>query len=444
MPTLTRHWYGSNPALDALPGLEAATSGADKIIDLKGGRHVLGERHLSLQDHSYVIRNGTLADGEVLIGPRIDARRIEFRNVNFSNVKLRCGDELACELRFIDCAGLEGCSIQADRLLFTRAKTIQNTDLTARELTLEDCWSLQGTGTTGIAVAGTVRLSARDASPRTKLRGLDFKGGGGSLHLDRASVRECSIRGKYESVRLLHTDFTDCKVIGAATRWHEEDVTHKAEDKRSGRWDVDVSGDLALKEVSFDALTVNSEVIANQCEDRSSVDIQNAHVDNEWELLRDNYSGTLLAFHLMFLLAFVAPLFSKIAAAAGFAGLSLQSRLIGGQEAWPTIAVWEILLFGFYGRESVLGWWHAFLTVALLIYNVGRIYLTVTIVKLRSREEHLSVQRFRRARPAAAKYEFKILVHRFIMRPLFLLAILSAGWKIWDAVKLHIPIPPGT
>ncbi|MCA8947671.1 MAG: hypothetical protein KDB29_15660, partial [Planctomycetes bacterium] len=111
------------------------------------------------------------------------------------------------------------------------------------------------------------------------------------------------------------------------------------------------------------------------------------------------------------------------------------------EQQYDTIPVWEILLFGFYGMKSMAGWTHAGLTIALLVYNLARVWLTVGIVKLRSREEHLSMQRFRRARPAARKYEIKSLVHRFVMQPLFVLATCSALWKIWDAIQMQIPVP---
>jgi hypothetical protein len=445
MPSITSQWFGTRTSFDTINGVEVAESSADKIIDLKGQHHTLGELHLDLQRHSYVIRNGTLAGGNILVGPRVDARRITFQHVTLQDVTLRCLDEVETQVRFTDCNGIENCSIQAEQILANRCKMLQQVELVARKLEVEDCWALQADEPVVLPVSGEVRVTNREEQPRAKLRNLEFKGAGGRLVLQRASLRGCTISGDLGSVRIERSDFHNCRLVAKAHQWYEEETTHEADSRKSGNWAAEVSGGLTLNEVSFDTLTVDSEVIANQCEDRSSVDIQNAFVDNEWEVLRDNYSGTLLAFHLMFLLAFIAPLLSKMFMAMGAAGLSgLVTKIpFLKAEEYDTVPVWQVLLFGFKGMNSVVGWIHAGLTVALLVYNMARVWLTVTIVKLRSREEHLTMQSFRRARPAARKYEIKSLVHRFLMRPLFLLAIISACWKIWDAIQMQIPVPKG-
>ncbi|MCA8914103.1 MAG: hypothetical protein KDB90_01725 [Planctomycetes bacterium] len=441
MTSLTRSWYGSRAPLENMASV-AGTS-AEKVLDLKGAKHTAGEVHLDIQDHFYVIQNGALSDGDILIGPRIDGRRVVFRNVNLTNVTIRCTEELAVEVAFENCNEINGCRITADQITLTDCRVLENLTLEARELVMRDCWSLHAPERHVVPAAGTVRLDAAAANPRIKLRNIEFKGGGGHLSLSRVSMRQCFITGDYESVRLARADLHNCKLTAKTIRWEEDTVTHKADDRRKGNWAIEVQGSLKLNEVSFETLTVDSEVIANQAEDRSSVDIQNAYVDNEWESLRDNYSGTLLAFHLIFLLAFIAPLLSKVALAAGAAGLSGLALKIPflHEQKYDQVPVWQILLFGFHAMDSLIGWWHCFLTIALLVYNIARLYLTISIVKLRSREEHLTIQHFRRARPAPGKYATKALVHRYIMKPLFVLALSSALWKLWDAIQMQIPVP---
>jgi hypothetical protein len=135
---------------------------------------------------------------------------------------------------------------------------------------------------------------------------------------------------------------------------------------------------------------------------------------------------------------------TKILLAAGAAGASSLAVNVPwvSEQKYDTVPLWEVLLFGFYGMDTLIGWFHAVLTIALLVYNMLRVYLTVTIVKLRSREEHLSMLRFRRARPAFYKYTLKSLVHRFLMKPLLFLAVISALWKLWDAVQMQVPVIP--
>jgi hypothetical protein len=444
MTTLTRQWFGTRALIDTLKGVGATAASAERVIDLRGETHTVGEIHLDIQDHFYTVQNGTLADADILIGPRVDGRRVTFRNVNLRNVSIECADELAIEVSFIDCNGLEKCRINADQITITNCRMVESTELNARSLVLEDCWAVQSSSPLIIPVAGDVRVTAGKANPRTKLRNVDFKGDNGRLMIHHASPRECMVSGEFEFVSIHDSDLENCRLVARASSWQENGVTHRADDKKSGIWAAEVKGELVLKEVDLAVLTVDSEVIANQCEDRSSVDLQHAFVDNEWEVLRDNYSGTLLAFHLLFLLAFIAPLMTKILLAAGAAGASSLAITVPllQEQKYETMPLWEVLLFGFYGMHSVIGWIHAVLTVALLIYNLLRVYLTVTIVKLRSREEHLSMQRFRRARPAAHKYTVKSLVHRFLMKPLLFLAVTSALWKLWDAVQMQVPIIP--
>lgn len=443
MTSLTHTWFGSRAPIDAV-GVVMADA-AERVIDLKGEKRALGEVHLDITGHFYSIRNGSLSDGDILVGPRVEGRRVTFRNVNLNHVTIRCADELALELVFEACGEIRNCRIQAEQVTLRECRVTEDTTLDARVLVVRDCWSLQAGKPMVIPATGDVRVESGAANPRTRLRNLEIRGGGGHLSLNGASLRDCRVTGNFASVTLRNTDLQDCRLTAGAAAWAESSVTHKANDRRAGIWAAEVQGELKLKDVSFEGLTVDSEVIANQCEDRSSVDLQNAFVDNEWEVLRDNYSGTLLAFHLMFLLAFIAPLVTKMAMAAGAAGLSGLALNIPflKEQKYEMIPVWEILLFGFYGMDSLLGWTHATLTIALLLYNVARVYLTVSIVKLRSREEHLAMQRFRRARPAVWKYQGKILVHRIIMQPLFLLAVISALWKVWDAIKMQVPIPAG-
>ena len=441
MTSLTRHWYGTRAPLEKVASVNGTD--AERVLDLKGAKHVLGEAHLDLQDHFYVVQNGSLSDGDILIGPRIEGRRVVFRNVNFDNVSIACTDELDAEIVFEGCGELRNCRIQGDRISLRECRVMEDVQLDARELALTDCWSLQAANRQVIPAAGVVRFASGSGTPRTKLRNLEFKGGGGRLYLNRASFKQCFITGAYESVSLSHCDLHNCRVTASASQWEEISTSHKADDRRKGSWAAEVKGALKLDEVTFETLTVDSEVIANQAEDRSSVDIQNAFVDNEWEVLRDNYSGTLLAFHLMYLLAFIAPLISKIILAAGAAsaaGLALKIPFLKEQQ-YETVAVWQVLLFGFYGTDSLVGWTHALLTIALLVYNLSRVYLTVSIVKLRSREEHLTIQHFRRARPAPGKYATKSLIHNLLMKPLFVLATGAALWKLWDAIQMQIPVP---
>lgn len=441
MTTIQSKWY-SGASFESLKGVDGEVSGAEKIVDLKGAKLSIDEVFLDVSAHSYLIRNGTLTDGSIIIGPPTRARRVKFANVNLERVSVTCVEELRADLEFIECFGVSRCTIQADTVRFIRCKMLENTELQARKLTVEDCWGLRCDELTTLVVADEVRVTSSESSPRAKIRNVEFKGTGGKLMLDRTGVRGSRLRGSFERVSFMHADFDNCSIRGSCADWRETEVVHRADRKGGGDWNPVLNGPLKLHDVTFETVTVDTATLANFCEDLRTVDIQNARVDSEWEVLRDNYSGTLLAFHLLFLLAFVAPLATKLVVYAGAAGANFGAVGLGADD-WDYEIVWRVLLFGLYDHGTLTGWLHAGLTFALLVYNVGRVYLTVTIVKLRAREEHLSAQRFRRARPAGRRYRLKYLVHQWVMGPLFWLALVSALWKVWDAISLKIPVPPG-
>ena len=88
------------------------------------------------------------------------------------------------------------------------------------------------------------------------------------------------------------------------------------------------------------------------------------------------------------------------------------------------------LLVGADGR-----WWTVALAIALLLYNLARALLTYRIALLRDAEERSGYT------PALRSYRQLMTIHRFVMRPLIVIAIISFGYHlaIWLSKTVQLP-----
>lgn len=113
--------------------------------------------------------------------------------------------------------------------------------------------------------------------------------------------------------------------------------------------------------------------------------IRDIHIEGNagdpWSVLRRSYSGPWFFFHLLFLLAFLAPYIGRafaLSATSDATGL-IADRLPGGE--LPTIPAWRVLV----GLHEA--WWVFALAIVLFLYNVLRAVLTFQVGMLRDAEE---------------------------------------------------------
>jgi uncharacterized protein YjbI with pentapeptide repeats len=159
---------------------------------------------------------------------------------------------------------------------------------------------------------------------------------------------------------------------------------------------------------------------------------------NHWLQLRREYSGARMVFNILLLLAFFVPLIAR----AGFwigvnrlqsHELHLQSHEFGRMslclaarcEEW---SVWELAL---RRNESLAAFT---LAVALLAYNVLRLWLTWRVGPLREEEERSGHT------PQRVDYNGLWIAHR-IIRILFWLAITSLVWHAFQWLGITVSLP---
>ena len=148
-------------------------------------------------------------------------------------------------------------------------------------------------------------------------------------------------------------------------------------------------------------------------------DITNARFSprakDPWSVLRRNYTGPLMLFNLLFLLAFLVPYAAR---AAIWTGVNrIQDRLdltaLGPIEEWP---LWMLLI----GWDK--GITYAGTAIILIAYNLLRATLTWWLAQLRDTEERSGFA------PTWNSYKHSFWAHHYFLRYVFWLAVLSFLW----------------
>ncbi|MDC1142843.1 hypothetical protein OAU50_07100 [Planctomycetota bacterium] len=176
------------------------------------------------------------------------------------------------------------------------------------------------------------------------------------------------------------------------------------------------------------------------CLDRSHLDLSDADYIDQWNILRDTYTGARFFINLLFLVMYCLPLLSKVALYWGMGAIENSSGrgdLI--PEGWVERSVADILFFGTSGNETVR-WSYFVLAMSVLIYQVLRLYLTIRVSSLREREEHMDAKGYKNTRPPYDRLTGPYVLHRF-MKSLLFLSMISVVWRLAEVlfITLHVP-----
>jgi len=144
-----------------------------------------------------------------------------------------------------------------------------------------------------------------------------------------------------------------------------------------------------------------------------------------WSRLRRIYTGHRGAIILLLSLVSFLPQIYKV--------LHWELVLTTGepQARWTIILGFSKDVFGLN-----LGFAFFMLTVALLLYNGLRLFLTMTVLGLRYEEERSNHAPFK------VEYERIWIVHKWVLRPMMILALLSIVWRIGAFLLGEVPVPP--
>lgn len=226
-----------------------------------------------------------------------------------------------------------------------------------------------------------------------------------------SEVTDFFFKGKCKNLDLSHSYFS----------------SHKRKDSI---WDIKIEKSANCPKTIFHMVEVNPFYLATKCDDKSSLDLTSAWLVDDWSRLRKHYSGVSL--FIVFLLSFVffLPLFTQ----SYF--LILSSKIDPSVLNIKQIPLWESILFG--GKEGLKAVIYCLMTIILFTYNSLRIYMTISISKLREEEKFLGDSNFQLVSIHPEKYRFQILIDK-VLNYLFYIALIYGVLKLWDTLQILVP-----
>lgn len=195
-------------------------------------------------------------------------------------------------------------------------------------------------------------------------------------------------------------------------------------------WDKKVAKTINCTQTIFDNVKLNPFYFVTKCTDKSQIDLSRATLIDNWSRLRKKYAG--LSLFIVFFLSFLffLPIFTH-----SFLLLTISKAEIQVQ-IFDKIPLWKVLLFG--GKEGISALGYSILTIVLVLYNIGRVYMTISISKLREEETFLKDSNFNLAAIHHEKYKGQLVLDR-ILSLMFWLSVAYSLLKLWDTLVILVP-----
>lgn len=279
-------------------------------------------------------------------------------------------------------------------------------------------------------------------------------GRGTSTHEDHIRGEGCSathiaFEGSADVFEFKASYFWESKVHIRAGRWKQVQCKHSVHPKRKrgfwvrqnswpSEWTPGVLGECELDYVDFEDCLVDTRLLSDRCQNLDRVRLLRCTSTDRWEELRDSYSGAMMALHLGLVGAYLVTLLVRIGAYSSFsAAFALREFDLQG---WREVPVLQLVAFGFNEPWSPLANINLVTLVLVLLYQLLRAFITVRVVKLRAREDHLQVQGFKSCRPAHEQFAWLLRLH-FLNWWLMTVALLSLLFKLVDILLTHAWVP---
>jgi hypothetical protein len=200
-------------------------------------------------------------------------------------------------------------------------------------------------------------------------------------------------------------------------------------------WDKEVTQTAIFRSAIFDKTSLNPYYFSTKCKDKSTLDLSGAIFIDDWSKLRKKYSGLSLFIVFLLTITFFLPfVFETI-------GLLISTKLTNLSMSKfaeiPTTPLWQLLFFG--GREGTAKLVYCATTSLLVLYNITRLLLTISIAKLREEEQFLSDAGFQSVSPHPNKYTYHKKVDKYLTI-VFWFALLISIYKTYDAFLVQVPV----
>lgn len=202
--------------------------------------------------------------------------------------------------------------------------------------------------------------------------------------------------------------------------------------KRTGKsyWNKAISIQANCMNAVFDDTKIDPFFLATKCSNKSTLDITRATLTDDWSRLRKKYAGVSLFIVFILTLFFFLPLITE----SFF--LLLSTKIDSSLVPFNKAPLWKVLLFGNKNGTSAII--YLILTIVLLIYNIGRFWMTISIAKLREEENFLKDSSFQLVSIHPEKYKIQKYVDS-ILSYLFWISLIYSILKLIDTLKIEVP-----
>lgn len=236
-----------------------------------------------------------------------------------------------------------------------------------------------------------------------------------------------SITGK---LMISNSNLIDFKIFGITSTIHLVQTVFQTEKDRNSIFGKKIILEAICNKVTFDDVKINPFYLATKCYDKSTLDITRATLVDDWSKLRKRYAG--LSLFIIFLLTFL--FFLPILTHSFF--LLTLTKLNNAPINFENVPLWKALLYG--GKTGWQAFGYSLLTFILLFYNIGRLYLTITVSKLREEENFLKDANFSLVSIHPDKIKTLLKIDR-ILSILFWISIGYSCLKLFDTLLISVP-----
>ena len=232
--------------------------------------------------------------------------------------------------------------------------------------------------------------------------------------------------------------FDKCHFTPVVERWQTRHATF-----RDSFWSPEITREAELPSAQFYGSTVVVGDWTNVCTRKNEINLQTArHIRDEWADLKTEYTGVRLYIILILTVAFLLPYLGKAWVLSLAAGALRDTGVV---IKW--LPLWQVVIFP-PGQTFV----EAVLATLLITYNVGRVWLTFFVARLRVRETHLLNSGFTAARPPLSRRRIRmpflstparlsplLAVHR-VLGFLFYVSVISATLRSLAFLLQDVPV----
>jgi len=210
----------------------------------------------------------------------------------------------------------------------------------------------------------------------------------------------------------------------------EERMSSYKRSSFDSRWNKVVGFGAICKSSVFKKAKVNTYYLTTKCFDKSSLDLSGAKLIDDWARLRKEYSGLSLFIIFLLTVIFFLPFIFKSGA------LVLSTTLINKTGLhFASSPLWKVLLFG--DSDGYLKYFYFFTNSLLIIYNISRLMLTISLSRIMEEEKFLSDASYQIVLPSPEKLFLYLKLDSYL-RKLFYATILISFWRILEAFNVSV------